>query len=78
MSSLYQDMRWVRLGLYTLSTALSPPCSCVRFADGGFQGFPRSGMLVELFVKDTFSCIVVDGEWSFANTFNIAMLSKRK
>jgi len=71
-------MRWVRLGLYTLSTELPPPCSYVRFADGGFQGFPGSGMLVELCVNDTFSLVVVDGGWSFANKFKIAMLPKRK
>jgi len=71
-------MRWVRLGLYALAAALSPPCSYVRFADGGFQGFSGSGMLVELSVNDTFSLVVVDGGWSFANKFKIAMLSKRK
>jgi len=35
-------------------------------------------MLAELCVNDTFSFIVVDGEWSFANNFKIAMLSKRQ
>jgi len=60
-------MRWVRLGLYALSAALSPPCSYFRFADGGFQDFPESGMLVELFVNDIFSLVVVDGGWSYAN-----------
>jgi endonuclease YncB( thermonuclease family) len=34
MSSLYQTMWWMRLGLYALSAALSPPCSYVRIADG--------------------------------------------
>jgi len=67
MSSLDQDMRWVRLGLCTLSAALPPLCSYVRSADGGFQGFPGSGMLAELCVNDTRSFIVVDGEWSFAS-----------
>jgi len=71
-------MRWVRLGLYTLSTALSPPCSYVRFADGGFHGFQGSGVLVELSVNDTLSLVVVDGGWSFANQFKISRLSKRK
>ena len=36
MNSLGQHMRWVRLGLYALSAALSPPCPHVRFADRGF------------------------------------------
>jgi len=57
----------VRLEHNALSAALAPPCSYVRIADGGFQGFPGSGMLAELSVNDTFSLIVADGEWSFAN-----------
>ena len=63
---LVSCVRWVRLELYALSAALAPHCSYVRFADGGFQGFPESGMLAELCANDTFGLSVVDCEWSFA------------
>jgi hypothetical protein len=43
----------------------------------GFQGFPGSGKLAELFVNHTFSFIAVDVEWSFANKFKNTILSKR-
>jgi hypothetical protein len=56
-----------RLELYALSAAFAPPRSYVRFADGGFQGFPESGMLAELCANDTFGLNVVDCEWSFAS-----------
>jgi len=65
--AVFMKVWWVRLGLCALSAALAPPCSYVRFADGGFQGFLGSGKLAELCVNDTFSFIVVDGGWSFAN-----------
>jgi len=38
-----------------------------RFADGGFQGFPESGMLAEMCANHTVGLTVVDGEWSFAS-----------
>jgi hypothetical protein len=68
-SSLGQTLLWVKLELCALSDALSPPCSYVRLTDGGFPGFPGSGVLAELCVNDTFSLIVMDGGWSFASRF---------
>jgi hypothetical protein len=65
LSSLYGNM----VGEPWALRAVSCACTALRFADGGFQGFPGSGMLAELCVNDTFSFIVVDGEWSFANKF---------
>ena len=52
MSNLCQHMRWVRLGLFALSAALSPTCSYVRFADRGFPPpSPRNKTNENLWMK---------------------------
>jgi len=66
-SSAGQSRRLTTLRSAAQARVGSIPVESVRFADGGFQGFPESGMLTELSANDTFSLVVVDGEWSFAS-----------